>query len=291
LLGTIYCGVELVHDLLCTQNGTNNLAEWVYLCSGDFVRLATKRLLDGDDLDVVQIGAHTGFEKNDPIAVGLSGILQHVSAISNSDTVRKKFHWTFVEPSPPNFKRLKQNVQNYSICDMKAINVAVLPDGHYGENHTNMTFYSVRDTIDPETGYDSLSGKRFPHWITQVSSFSKAPILFNGGKFKKLGLDVNDYIVETNVKTMSYSGVMKKALGVAKNQSKDELRPPFLVLIDTEGLDCDIVNGISPSSQFLPEYLLFEHKQCKNRLQHAAFHHLKTMGYNLHLSPQNAVAM
>jgi hypothetical protein len=68
-----------------------------------------------------------------------------------------------------------------------------------------MVFYSIRDTIDPETGLDSLSGKTLPSYITQVSSFSKAPILFNRRVFNKIGLNVHDYIVETNVTAKRYS--------------------------------------------------------------------------------------
>lgn len=279
---------ELVHDLLCTQDQNEKLIEWNKLCSENFVRKATQILLNGDDLDVVQIGAHTGFEENDPIAAGLATLLDEVSAISSSDAkiVRNKFHWTFVEASPPNFKRLEQNLQKHSICDMKAINAGVVPDGFDGENSTNMTFYTIRDTIDPETGYDSLSGRKLPGWITQVSSFSKKPILFNRGVFKRHGLNVHDYIVATNVRTLSYSGVIKEALKVEKKD--DKVKPPFLVLIDTEGFDCDIVKGISPSSQFLPEYLLFELKSCKKG---PALNHLKNdMGYIVHETDENCVA-
>ena len=40
----------------------------------------------------------------------------------------------------------------------------------------------------------------------------------------------------------------------------DDYRP-LIVLIDVEGLDCDIVNRISPSSLYLRKYLIFEIKQ------------------------------
>ena len=288
---------QLIHELVCNKNeneeiADEEIADWKILCSENFVRKASHILLGGEDLSVVQIGAHIGFEDNDPIASGLSNLLDEVSAIgsrdgdnyASSEIVRNNFHWTFVEPSPPNFKRLQQNLKNHSICDMKAMNVAVVPEG----STSNMTFYSIRDTIDPETGYDSLSGKKLPFWITQVSSFSKRPILHNTFVFTKNELDVNDYIVETNVKTLSFSDLMKEALGLDKNQNEDDAKPPFLVLIDTEGFDCDIVQGISPLSPFLPEYLMFEHKQCKKG---PAIKHLEKMGYSLHITNENAVAI
>ena len=267
---------------LCKPNERTNNSDWQNLCSSNFVKKATQLLLNNDEINVVQIGAHTGFEINDPIAKGLSILLDEVAGHTTKNEMRKHFHWTFVEPSPPNFKRLEENlIMNSNICDMKSINAAVVSD-HAG-NTSEMVFYSIRDTIDPETGHDSLSGKTLPHWITQVSSFDKAPILFNKNIFRRNGLNVSDYIVETNVITKSYSNLMKEALVyTVKNQKQ----APLLVLIDTEGFDCEIINGISPSSQFLPEYLLFEHKQCKD----AANEHLRSMGYSFLVSSENTLA-
>merc|ERR1712241_464746 len=54
-----------------------------------------------------------------------------------------------------------------------------------------------------------------------------------------------------------------------------------LVLIDTEGFDCNIVNGISFSSPFLPEYLIFETAHCKEESLQMAWDRLEEMGYTL----------
>ena len=267
---------------LCKPNERTSNSDWKNLCSSNFVKKATQLLLNNDEINVVQIGAHTGFEINDPVAKGLSILLDEVAGHTTKNEMRKHFHWTFVEPSPPNFKRLEENlIMNSNICDMKSINAAVVSD-HAG-NTSEMVFYSIRDTIDPETGHDFLNGKKLPYWITQVSSFDKAPILFNKNIFRRNGLNVSDYIVETNVITKSYSNLMKEALVyTVKNQKQ----APLLVLIDTEGFDCEIIKGISPSSQFLPEYLLFEHKQCKD----AANEHLRSMGYSFLVNSENTLA-
>jgi len=278
--------IQQVRESICKEAMTEEkLKDWKHLCSGNFVEAATQILMNGDQINVVQIGAHTGFEMNDPIASGLSELLDKVTEISMNNELRKQFHWTFVEPSPANFKRLATNVlTNSNICDMSSINAAVVSD--LVKNPDEMIFYSIRDTIDPETGFDSLSNKKFPYWITQVSSFSKKSILRNKNQFVKRGLDINDYIVETNVSTVSFSDLMKEAMRTENNKNKKQ--EPLLVLIDTEGFDCAIIEGISPSSSFLPKYLVFEHKICKRK---ETFEHLQSMGYSYHISGENTVAI
>mmetsp|Transcript_8684 Transcript_8684/g.10692 ORF Transcript_8684/g.10692 Transcript_8684/m.10692 type:complete len:131 (+) Transcript_8684:146-538(+) len=96
------------------------------------------------------------------------------------------------------------------ICDMRDINVGVVSD--LTKNADKMTFYSIRDTVYPETGLDSISNKKLPAWITQTSSFSMNPLLFNQKVFSRNGLRFQDYVVETNVTTKSYSELMKQVL-------------------------------------------------------------------------------
>mmetsp|Transcript_11576 Transcript_11576/g.21648 ORF Transcript_11576/g.21648 Transcript_11576/m.21648 type:complete len:421 (-) Transcript_11576:248-1510(-) len=296
-----------VHNLLCSNNNSKvkvKSKDWKHLCSGGFVKDAARLLYSGVDVDVVQIGAHVGFEVGDPIASGILGLLDKVVAaaalsfMQEEVVQRDHFHWTFVEPSPANFKRLSENLsKNSHICDMRGINAAVVsdftnkeddPNNNNNNNSNQMIFYSMRDTIDPETGYDSISGKKLPFWITQVSSFSKLPILYNEKIFTERGLDVNDYIVETKIKSMRYSDLMREAMGVEQYSSSGQQgRRPLLVLIDTELFDCEIINGIDPSSPFLPKYLLFEHK-CDHR---ETYRHLEAMGYSLYRSVDNTVAV
>lgn len=73
---------------------------------------------------VIQIGAHTGFEANDPLAAGWS---QYLKLLAPSD--RQRFHWTFVEPSPPNYATLMKNIDNNrELCHMEGIEVGIVPD-------------------------------------------------------------------------------------------------------------------------------------------------------------------
>lgn len=273
-----------VYESIC-ESGEESKEKIAYLCRGNFIKDATKLLLNGGNVDVVQIGAHVGISEHDPIAGTLIKLLDEVISASNKNEhqgneLRNKFHWTFVEPSPPNFKRHSENLLKHKhLCDMKSINVAVVSD--LTENRDEMTFYSIRDTIDPETGYDSLSGKTLPNYVSQLSSFEKGPIYFNRNVFRKNGLNVEDYIVETKVTIESYSDVMEQAADGRKEN-------PLLVLIDTEGFDCTIVEGISPSSPYLPEYLIFEHKQCEKE---NALKHLDNMGYSYTITSDDAIAI
>jgi FkbM family methyltransferase len=241
-------------------------AEWVELCSEGFLQTADEILsLNDHEVYMVQIGAHTGFDANDPFADGIS---DYLNLLSHAE--KQRFHWVFVEPSPANYVKLEENVAKYShLCDMSAVNAGIVSDSLV--NTSSMTFYSVRDTIDPMTGYDTLSGKRFPVWITQVSSFSRAPLTFNEVVWKRLGLEINDYIVETDVTTTRYSELMKQVLAKEK---------PLFLLIDTEGFDCDIILGIDANSSYLPKYLIFEHKNCKKQWESVELY-LKSLGYTV----------
>lgn len=88
---------------------------------------------------------------------------------------RQSFHWTFVEPSPPNFKGLLKNLDSYRhICDMRAVNAAVVSD--LAKNPGNMLFYGISDTVDPITGFDSKSGRTIPEWLTQISSLDRQKV-------------------------------------------------------------------------------------------------------------------
>jgi hypothetical protein len=42
-------------------------------------------------------------------------------------------------------------------------------------------------------------------------------------------------------------------------------KPPLLILIDTEGFDCDIIKGISSTSSFVPKFLVFEYQSCDHK--------------------------
>lgn len=282
---TIDATIKIVHESVCS--GVRS-ADMKYLCSSHFVQTATQLLLDGKQVNVVQIGAHVGFESNDPIASVLTSFLDKVASITNATELRQNFHWTFVEPSPPNFKRLETNLKkNAHLCDMKGVNAAVVSD--LANNPGQMIFYGISDTIDPETGFDSKSNKMLPFWFSQISSLSREQVfkhMFVKG-FQHFGLDIHDYVIETNVTSMAYSDLMKQVL-VPTNNDKIQADGPLLILVDTEGFDCNIVEGISPQSSFLPKYLVFEHIHCSDD---PTTKHLHGMGFTTRKFDPNVFAI
>lgn len=165
---------------------------------------------------------------------------------------------------------------------MKTVNAGIVPDN--ANDTESLTFYSISDSIDPETGFDSRSNKTLPSFVTQISSFSLRPILFNKGVWRRKGLNVNDYIVRSKVTTKSYSKLMEEISGNVTNHNMgvDGKPPaPLIVMIDTEGYDCHIVNGISSESDYLPFYIIFESKQCSPSGLTEAKEHLEHMGYTV----------
>ena len=79
----------------------------------------------GACFNILQIGAHSGFETTDPIAVGMTFILDDGSDTDGEN--RKKVHWRFVEASPANFNRLEENLVKHSdICVLNSINDTVV---------------------------------------------------------------------------------------------------------------------------------------------------------------------
>ncbi|GFH58519.1 hypothetical protein CTEN210_14995 [Chaetoceros tenuissimus] len=283
-----------LHHIICNDKAIQ-FKEWKALCDGDtnIVQEAVDMLTkDHAEITITQIGAHVGFEPNDPISSGLVSLMDNLPS-----TYRDRFHWTFVEPSPPNYARLVDNLKKYEdVCDMSSMNVAVVSD-EIGTTSKDMVFYSIRDTIDPETGFDSISNQTFPHWISQVSSFSMDPIYFHKKRFERMGLDMYDYVVKTNVTTKSFSSIMadvmdRSIMNSKKKTIESSKQQPFLALIDTEGFDCDIVLGISPDSKYLPKFIVFEVKSCLNQYMSHVRKHLERIGYNVaRVNHENAVAI
>ena len=281
-----------LHQIICNDKAIQ-FKEWKALCSGDtnIVQEAVDMLTkDQAEITITQIGAHVGFEPNDPMASGLVSLMDNLPS-----SYRDRFHWTFVEPSPPNYARLVDNLKKYeNVCDMSSMNVAVVSDEIGSTSSKDMVFYSIRDTIDPETGFDSLSGQKFRYWISQVSSFSKERVLLQQKEFSRRGLNIDDYIVETNVTTKSFSSIMSEVMNNSSRTKKKVIesskQQPFLVLIDTEGFDCDIVLGISPNSKYLPKFIVFEVKNCIDKWNDVQ-NHLEGIGYDLMKMDENAVGI
>lgn len=258
------------HGTVCGANATVQSEEWKSLCTAGLAQTLDNEIyVQNKDVYIVQIGAHVGFEPNDPLDKGLGFYLYQLP----QELRRAKVHWTFVEPSPPNFKRLTENLQQRAdLCDLQSVNAGIVADS-VDTSHP-MTFYSISESIDPETGYDARSGKTLPNYITQISSFGMGVINHNAGQFRKRGLNVNDYVVKTNVTTKRYSDLMQEIITAPQ-------QPPTLVLIDTEGFDCDIILGISSTSSYWPKYLIYEHVNCARGKRQQTEAYLTQLGYTL----------
>ena len=264
--------IETVTNETCIEEKRN--FDWMKLCTAKIVDTAFTLLQKDQDIIIVQVGAHIGFESGDPIAKGMKQFIasstNHLVSVS-----KERFHWFFVEPSPTNYAKLTENInKEQGLCKMHSIHAAVISQEQKGQD---MTFYSMSDAIDPETGYDSKTKRRLPPWITQISSFQKESILKNKGLFDKKGLDVEDFIVETKVPLKTIDNLMEEVNDILGNG--DSIAEPLILMIDAEGNDCDIVLGMPLSSKKLPHYILFERNCHDDDKGDRAIKHLTSVGF------------
>ena len=289
-------------NLLCsnTSNDQASSPEWNHLCEAQLLAyLDDQLLLQNQKIHIVQIGAHVGFEGNDPLAQGL---LRYLKLLPPQ--FREQIMWTFVEPSPVNYASLVANVHkslrvvsseapeatspnntNETWCQVHTVPAGIVADT--ADNSQPLQFYHFHGDIDPVTGFDRRSGKQLPAWITQVSSFTMKPLVFNRGVFRRRGLNFWDYVVTTNVTVYKYGELLEDLI---KNDTstKSEDSTVALVLIDTEGFDCPIVSGIV---RHLPQFLVFERKQCSSDQYQATEAHLQSLGYIVKNLGENSVAV
>merc|ERR1719491_230561 len=118
---------------------------------------------------------------------------------------------------------------------------------------------------------------KFPIYVTQLSSFDKKGISDNQRWFRKNGLNIFDYVNEISIPATRYSDLMA-------NIMENDERAPNIPLIDAQGMDCNILLGISEDSHFLPDYIIYEDTMC----DHAAIGttdrtkvYLESLGYNV----------
>lgn len=272
-------------NVVCQSIGSENtdLDIWQHLCNNSLLERLDERLLQGQPVKIVQIGAHYGFEHNDPMAEVLGNYLEFLSNDTHNNE-RERFQWNFIEASPSNFVELQKNLAKYQyLCDMVGIHAGIIPDG---KEKDDLVFYAIRDTIDSETGYDSLSGKTVPFWISQISSFNRGTLMKHAGIFARAGLNINDYVVEASVTAKSYSTIMEEIFGTNENSINNPLDPPLFVMIDTEGFDCDILLGIAEDSPYWPEFLIFEHAHCRPRAYQKVREKMERLGYWWYKQPR-----
>lgn len=141
--------------------------------SGELYAALTQRVTARGELLLVQIGAHTGFEANDPAFRAVESVL--ASKAMNRKGSRWK--WLFVEPVPRNFEKLQAVISaqcaRLPSCgdgkrgSMVAKRAAIVASGATGGK---LPFYSISSTVDVQTGYDRRSGKSLPFYISQASA-------------------------------------------------------------------------------------------------------------------------
>jgi len=254
-------------DKIC-KNTTGMFPDWKALCSTPFLEVYDNMMIEGKHVNIVQIGAHIGWTRNDPLYAPMGEYLELLS-----DIEKKQVHWTYVEPSPPNYDCLLKNIAQYSyLCDMNSINAAIVSDSY--NSTENMMFYQMDECIDVVTGHDSKSGKRLPSYLSQLSGFDFKGIGKHLHEFKKRGLNPHLYYHKINVKAVRYSDLMVDIMG-------NEGKVPYLLLMDTQGMDCQIILGISENSPYLPQYLMYEDSMCTAKELDAANKYLEHLGYSV----------
>lgn len=117
--------------------------------------------------------------------------------------------WTITPKLQASCSKLGQTQSRHSMTSMNAGVASDLSN----RTDNSLMFHSIKDTIDPETGFDLLSNKTLPSHIAQVSSFGKAQISIHRRQFRKMGLNVNNHVVETKVKRNSFSASMAEVMG------------------------------------------------------------------------------
>ena len=86
------------------------------------------------------------------------------------------------------------------------------------------------------------------------------------------GLELQDYVVGLPIPVASMASLLDRH-GVAA-------AGVVVLLIDTEGFDCDIVRSLDLNSALRPQLIIFEFIHCAPKLE-AAVAHLRRAGYDV----------
>jgi len=217
----------------------------------NFLRLARRKNASAKYMQlqpvILQIGAHTGFEKNDPLWKPLNKYFEECASTDIS------WIWILVEPVPLNFKVLKNNFAKQTFPGNGQVFLENCAVGLSNVSNTVVPFFTVSDSIDPVSGFDSLSGKTFPDYISQIGSFKREMLMKEKRTWKKLNLNIEDYIREVPVNVRNIDSIFQ-----AYNLKYEQLS---ILLIDTEGYDCTILNDLD-FKKIQPVILIYEFKHC-----------------------------
>jgi len=200
---------------------------------------------------VLQIGANDGFV-NDPLYKFVK---------------KYRLNGIVVEPQPRANSILKQIYQKDQI---KVIQAAI--DRNNGES----ILYQL-----------SFSDDR---WASGLSSFIKENLekVIESGmvqkkakKYKiKLPVDKSSWIKAVNVKTINFETLLQS----------DNVHQINLLLIDTEGFDCEIIKMFD-FTKFRPELVIFEQTHIDETELSICLNNLKQLGYDIEIEKPNCIAV
>eukprot|EP00040_Diaphanoeca_grandis_P009402 m.48698 g.48698 ORF g.48698 m.48698 type:complete len:376 (-) comp20825_c0_seq1:237-1364(-) len=271
--------VQCITDCYCHENTADVMTRT--LCDSNIMlRMVTSASLKRQGL-VIQIGAHVGFEPNDFLNKPLSQMITFAShALSSAtkfqDSATPVSKWLMVEASPPNFERLQSNLEKNAFDGNQfvPINAAAVVDGPSATG-TSIVFYGFSKDIDPVTGFDKRSGKKFPWWITQTTSLDYKTSIQHGHIWEKMGLNILDYVENTTVPAVTVPSLIKEQLATPSDLQ--------VLLVDTEGFDCKILMSIDYNI-VRPPMIVFEQQHC-DKIEvgslAAITKKLETVGYTL----------
>lgn len=222
----------------------------------------------------LQIGAHVGFEDNDPLYKPLMRIFK------KSAENKIPWKWILVEPVPSNFEVLKENFAKMKFPGQGEIileNMAIAPNI---VDDSKLPFYSI-ENIDPTTGRDEITNAKFPKWVTQIGSFKSEQVYGAQKLWRKRGLNIEDYVKVINVNVNTIDSVL--------SHNNLEFKQVSVLLMDTEGFDCILMKSLD-FTKVRPAVIIFEYKHCKRKEIRWVHHKLNKLYIYHRLDEENEIA-
>ncbi|MEQ8551301.1 MAG: FkbM family methyltransferase [Cyclobacteriaceae bacterium] len=170
--------------------------------------------LENDEVTFLQVGSNDG-KTGDPIYPFVT---------------KRGWRGILVEPIPGIFQKLRQNYRGFE-NQLLFENIAI------GNESKIQTFFALSDSFQ----------KKYPvHWADQLGSLDRHVIVKHKHKFP----DIEDYITEIRVPTMSINDLLHKHFNFLGHLD--------LLHIDAEGLDYQILKEFN-FKMFLPHVIIYEH--------------------------------
>lgn len=191
--------------------------------------------IDPKNFFFVQIGANDG-RTNDPL---------------HPYVVRYDLSGVVAEPQLDVFRLLKETYENYPtvVC----VNAAIATETG------NRIFYVAKESIKTEDNFSRLTG---------IATFNKDVLRHTLRKKLPKGVDVDDYIEEVLVKTLSFNDLLKER----------DIKRIDTIQIDCEGYDYEILKMVD-LEKFAPTLINFESSHLSEKDRKECEIMLESMGY------------